>query len=62
MARVAQFSKTGGPEVIDWIDVDLPPPGPGEVRFRSTAVGLPALQPYIATDRVACGERSGWHH
>jgi NADPH:quinone reductase len=47
MARVAQFSKTGGPEVIDWIDVDLPPPGPGEVRFRSTAVGLNYIDTYF---------------
>lgn len=46
MARVAQFSKTGGPEVIEWIDVDLPPPGPGEVRFRSTAVGLNYIDTY----------------
>ena len=46
MARVAQFTKTGGPEVIEWIDVDLPPPGPGEVRFRSTAVGLNYIDTY----------------
>jgi len=46
MARVAQFSKTGGPEVIQWVDVDLPPPGPGEVRFRATAVGLNYIDTY----------------
>ena len=27
MARAASFSTIGGPEVIEWIDVDLPPPG-----------------------------------
>jgi NADPH2:quinone reductase len=47
MARAAQFSKTGGPEVIDWIDCDLPQPGPGEVRFRSTAVGLNYIDTYF---------------
>ena len=46
MARVARFSQFGGPEVIEWIDVDLPAPGPGEVRFRSTAVGLNFIDTY----------------
>jgi NADPH:quinone reductase len=46
MARVARFSQVGGPDVIDWVDIDLPPPGPGEVRFRSTAVGLNYIDTY----------------
>jgi NADPH:quinone reductase len=46
MARVARFTEFGGPEVITWIDVDLPPPGPGEVRMRSTAVGLNFIDTY----------------
>lgn len=46
MARVATFSKTGGPEVIEWIDVDLPAPGPGDVRMRTTAVGLNYIDTY----------------
>ena len=46
MARVARIAAVGGPEVIEWIDVDVPPPGPGEVRFRSTAVGLNFIDTY----------------
>lgn len=46
MARVARITQTGGPEVIEWIDVDLPAPGPDEVRFRSTAVGLNYIDTY----------------
>ncbi len=46
MVRAARFSKTGGPDVIEWADVDLAPPGPGEVRFRSTAVGLNYIDTY----------------
>lgn len=46
MARVAQFQRTGGPEVIEFVDVELPPPGPGEVRFRTTAVGLNYIDTY----------------
>jgi NADPH2:quinone reductase len=47
MARVARFEKTGGPEVIEWIDVDLPAPGPGEVQMRNTAVGLNFIDIYF---------------
>ncbi|HYZ48431.1 MAG TPA: quinone oxidoreductase [Sphingomonas sp.] len=46
MARVARIERTGGPEVIAWADVDLPPPGPGEVRMRNTAVGLNFIDVY----------------
>ena len=46
MTRAARFAATGGPEVIEFVDVDVPPPGPGEVRFRSTAVGLNFIDTY----------------
>lgn len=46
MARVATITKTGGPEVIEWIDVDLPAPQAGEVRVRHTAVGLNYIDTY----------------
>ncbi|WP_066797402.1 quinone oxidoreductase family protein [Sphingomonas soli] len=47
MARIARIERTGGPEVIQWVDVDLPPPGPGEVRMRNTAVGLNFIDTYF---------------
>lgn len=47
MARVARIETTGGPEVIGWVDVELPPPGPGEVRMRNTAVGLNFIDTYF---------------
>lgn len=46
MARVAQIERNGGPEVIGWNDIVLPPPGPGEVRMRNTAVGLNFIDTY----------------
>lgn len=45
-ARAAVIERTGGPEVIEWRDVTLPPPGPGEVRVRHTAVGLNYIDTY----------------
>lgn len=46
MARTARISKQGGPEVIGWADMDLSPPGPGEVRMRNTAIGLNYIDTY----------------
>ncbi|KQM64939.1 quinone oxidoreductase [Sphingomonas sp. Leaf17] len=45
-ARVARIERTGGPEVIQWVDIDLPPPGPGEVTIRNTVVGLNYIDTY----------------
>lgn len=39
-ARVIQFHRTGGPEVLQIETVDVPPPGPGEARVRARALGL----------------------
>lgn len=46
MERVAQIRRTGGPEVIEWVDIELPPLAPGEVRVRQTAVGLNFIDTY----------------
>ena len=46
MARVARIERVGGPEVITWVDAELPPPGQGEVRLRTTAVGLNFIDTY----------------
>ena len=46
MARAAFIERTGGPEVIQWTDRDVPPPAEGEVRVRHTAVGLNFIDTY----------------
>ncbi|MGA7105199.1 MAG: zinc-dependent alcohol dehydrogenase family protein [Candidatus Deferrimicrobiaceae bacterium] len=40
MARIVRFHETGGPEVLKIEQVDVPPPGPGEVRIAVKALGL----------------------
>jgi NADPH:quinone reductase len=48
MAKVKaiRFSQTGGPEVLHLEDVDLPPPGKGEVTIRHRAIGLNYIDTY----------------
>lgn len=46
-ATTAFIDRTGGPDVIQWRDETLPPPGPGEVRMRNTAVGLNYIDAYF---------------
>jgi NADPH2:quinone reductase len=41
--------KTGGPEVLSYEEVTLPPPGKGEVRVRHTAIGVNYLDVYYRT-------------
>ncbi len=45
-ARAALIERAGGPDVIEWRDVALPPPGPGQVRVRHAAVGLNYIDTY----------------
>lgn len=49
-ARVATIRRTGGPEVIEWQDVEIgDTPPPGEVLVRQTAVGLNYIDTYFRT-------------
>lgn len=45
----AFIEQTGGPEVIQWHEVDLPAPGPHEVLIRHEAVGLNFIDTYLRT-------------
>ncbi len=40
MARIVRFHEIGGPEVLKIEEVDVPPPGKGEVQIRIKALGL----------------------
>ena len=48
-ARAARIARTGGPDVIEWSDVDLPLPGEGEVLVGTRAVGLNYIDTYFRT-------------
>jgi NADPH:quinone reductase-like Zn-dependent oxidoreductase len=40
MARVVRFHEIGGPEVLKIEEIDVPPPGKGEVQIEVKALGL----------------------
>jgi NADPH:quinone reductase len=40
MTKAVRIHANGGPEVMRWEDVTLPPPGAGEARIRHTAIGV----------------------
>jgi NADPH2:quinone reductase len=44
--KAIRFSKFGGPEVLSLESVELPPPPPGSVRVRHTAIGLNFIDTY----------------
>ncbi|WP_033919685.1 quinone oxidoreductase family protein [Sphingomonas sp. 37zxx] len=45
-AWVQRLAATGGADAFEWAEVDLPPPGAGEVRLRATAIGLNYIDTY----------------
>jgi NADPH2:quinone reductase len=49
MTKAIKFSKTGGPEVLEYVDVEVGKPGPGEAQVRHAAVGLNFLDVYFRT-------------
>jgi NADPH:quinone reductase-like Zn-dependent oxidoreductase len=40
MSRAIRFSKPGGPEVLEFVEVEVGAPGPEEVRIKVKAIGL----------------------
>ncbi len=49
MSKAIRISKTGGPDVLEWVDVELADPGPGEALVRHNAVGLNYIDVYFRT-------------
>lgn len=49
MTKAIVIHTPGGPEVMKWEAVTLPPPGEGEVLIRHTAIGLNYIDVYYRT-------------
>lgn len=49
LTHAIRFSAHGGPEVLRWETVELPDPGPGELRIRHQAIGVNFIDTYHRT-------------
>ena len=59
MPLAVRLKKQGGPEVMALDEVQVPPPGPGEVTLRHTAVGLNFIDVYQRNGHYALQLPSG---
>ncbi|MDE2182553.1 MAG: quinone oxidoreductase [Alphaproteobacteria bacterium] len=57
--KAIRFAKTGGPEVLSYETIALPPPGKGEVRVRHTAIGVNFIDIYHRSGLYAVPLPSG---
>ena len=46
MAKAMRIYEQGPPEVMKWEDVEVAPPGPGEIRLRHKVIGLNYIDTY----------------
>jgi enoyl reductase len=53
MSRAIVFSRYGGPEVLELVDVEPPEPGPRELRVRVKAAGVQPVDCLIRSGRAA---------
>ena len=49
MTKIIRMQQVGGPEVMEYVDVDLPAPGAGEALVRHKACGLNFIDVYFRT-------------
>lgn len=47
--KAIQFDRVGGPEVLQFVDIDMPAPIAGEILVRHTAIGLNFIDTYHRT-------------
>jgi NADPH2:quinone reductase len=49
MTHAIRIHSTGGPEVLEWEEVEVGEPGPGQIRLRQEAAGLNFIDVYHRT-------------
>ena len=59
MVQAIRIQQPGGPEAMQWQEIDLPAPGPGQARVRHTAVGLNYIDTYHRSGLYALPLPSG---
>ncbi len=59
MIKAIRFEKTGGSDVLQYVDYDLPPPAKGQVQVRHNAIGVNFIDTYHRTGLYALPLPSG---
>ena len=49
MSHAIRIHQYGGPDTLQWDEIDVGTPGPGQVRLKQTAVGLNFIDVYHRT-------------
>ncbi|MEW6018085.1 MAG: quinone oxidoreductase, partial [Pseudomonadota bacterium] len=47
--RAVRITRTGGPEVLDLVEIETPRPGPREILVRNSAIGVNFIDTYHRT-------------
>src|ERR1700730_5380279 len=47
MVAAVRVHKAGGPEVLTYEDIDVPAPGPGQIRIKQYACGINYIDTYF---------------
>src|SRR3981081_1972067 len=50
MSRIIKFAKAGGPEVLEFLETEVPAPSPTEVRIKVKAIGINRAESMWRTD------------
>ena len=56
MTKAIRIHQTGGPEVLQWEDISVGAPGPGQVRLQQTACGLNYIDVYGRSGMYPVGD------
>src|SRR5471032_2819717 len=59
MIKAIRFEKTGGSDVLQYVDYDLPAPAKGQVQVRHSAIGVNFIDIYHRTGLYALPLPSG---
>src|SRR5258706_1842097 len=59
MIKAIRFEKTGGSDVLQYVDYDLPPPAKGQVQVKHSAIGVNFIDTYHRTGLYALPLPSG---
>jgi NADPH2:quinone reductase len=59
MPKAIRISRVGGPDVMEYVDVDVPSPAAGEITVRHTAIGLNYIDTYHRSGLYAVPLPSG---